>query len=89
MKYNPGQKVIVKRQKGIYLREFVKFLERHDYKLTILHGVLEESVEKYYIKEMQEDSYFRGILCRESSIEGLYIEEIYEPINSRWEILDL
>ncbi len=88
-KYNTGQKVIVKKQKGIYSREFVIFLERHDYRLTILYGVIEESVKKYYIKEMQEDSYFRGTLCRESFIEGLYMEETYEPIYSRFEILDI
>ncbi len=91
MKYKIGDKVIIKKEKsGIgYSIEFIDFLERHDYKLTILRESL--GSERYLIKEMQEDSYFKDSRCRGSYIEGLYVEELYveDLINSRFEILDL
>ena len=41
-------------------------------------------MKKYYC--IEEDNYFWYL---ESSIDGLYIEEVFEPIKNRFKILDL
>lgn len=77
MKYTIGDKV--KMKKGGCDFGHPTFLSKHNYVLTI-----KEYDGIYYL--MEEDG---GFCYIESSIEGLYIEEVSDPIESRWQILDL
>jgi hypothetical protein len=100
MKYKVGDKIRIKEKDSYYSKEFIIFLKRHDYKLTISHCDSTRSDEKflgnekYLAKEMQEDSYFKDSYVWGRYIEELYIEELclevkLEPIRTRFEILDL
>ena len=92
MKYQIGDKIVIKRQNNIYSKEFISLLEKHNYIFTI-SSILSEMDDigegVYEVKEMQEDdnSWF--------SFPGYYIKELYVythdfiPIYSRLEILDI
>jgi len=75
MKYKIGDKV--KMRKGHFGHDV--FYSEHNYVLTI---------KDYdgYIYLMEEDEFFWYL---EASIKGLYVEEIFDPIENRWDILDI
>ncbi len=76
MKYKVGDRVKMKKSDFGH----GAFLSKHNYVLTIKEYVN----DNYYF--MEEDSYFCYL---ESSIDSLYVEEVFEPIENRYEILDL
>ena len=77
MKYKVGDRVKMKKSDCDFGHD--AFFSKHNYVLTI-KGYVNDS---YYL--MEEDSF----CYLESSIDSLYVEEIFEPINDRSEILDL
>ncbi len=75
MKYMIGDKV--KMKKGHFGHD--AFFSEHNYVLTI----------KDYdglVYSMEEDNFFCYL---EASIKSLYVKEVFDPVESRWQILDL
>ena len=77
IKILPGDKVRMEKKEPDFGHN--SFFAKYDYVFTIkdFHGC-------YYC--MEEDNSFWYL---ESSIDSLYVEEIFEPIYSRFEILDI
>ena len=94
MKYEVGDKVKINKEKsGIgYSLEFIDFLEENDYKLTISDTHSYDN--NYYLaEEMQNNDYFKdcplwGSYIKEVIVEVI-VEEVLDPIFTRFEILDL
>ncbi len=76
MKYQIGDKVRMK--KGGCDFGHPPFLSKHNYVLTI------KEYDGYY--RMEEDD---ACWYLEAQIDGLYVEEVFDPIDNRWEILDI
>ena len=82
MKYKVGDKVRIKKDIS-YSNFLIKRLEKHNYILTIVkvkYDFLDDfSIIKYYIvKEIKF-----------TVIKSSFIEGLYEPIKSRFDLLDL
>jgi len=77
MIYKVGDKVKIKRSLGQYFGHG-DFLVKYNYVLTV------KNWDRFYYT-MEEDDYFA---YTDSHIEGLYVEK-FDPITTRWEILDI
>lgn len=85
MKYKPGDVVEIKRDME-YNDEALTLLKETNYILTIISVRPERfmSLDGFYkVKE------FDFMIWREEYIKGIYEEPILDPIDSRFEILDL
>ena len=84
MKYLPGQKVDIRRDME-YNDEAQHILDEKDYVLTIKTSYPEPDYNEN-IYRMEE---FEYMIWKEEYIKGLYVEPITDPIDTRFEILDL
>jgi len=92
MKYKNGDIVRMKKCHE-YADWFEEFVKKHNYILTIVgeSNILKDRIA-YIIKELKEERPNGQHWIQEKYIEGFYSSpkvEIFEPVYSRFEILDL
>jgi hypothetical protein len=91
MIYSKGDVTLIKKNPD-HLSHYRRFLEKHDYKLTVLsRKKLVSGTIAYTMKEIKRDPLIMGFVFQKdiSCISEFAEDIIKERIDSRFEILDL